>query len=76
MIQECDRRMKDYRQRVQAIEQGAIVPYSHKSWLLGRWEITLAVKERLAASYANTLAKIVRPTVDKIIKEAPAVTEA
>jgi hypothetical protein len=74
MIQECDRLMKDYRQRVEAIEQGAIVPYSHKSWLLERWQITLEMKQRLAKSYANQLAKIVKPTIDKII--APAVTEA
>lgn len=66
MIQECDKRMKDYRQRVEAIEKGlSPVPYDHKSWLFERWEITLAIKERLAKSYANTIVNIVSPFVNK-----------
>lgn len=71
MIQTCDGRIKDYRERIEAIEQGkSATPYGHKSWLFQRWETTLAIKERLAGSYARNLTKIIRPTVDKILETA------
>ncbi len=35
-----------------------------------RWDITLKIKERLAAYYSRTLTSVVRPTVDKILQTA------
>lgn len=71
MIQTCDRRIQDYRQRIEAIDKGlSPAPWDLKDWLLNRWQVTLDVKERLARSYADSLARIVRPTVDKILETA------
>jgi hypothetical protein len=75
MIQKCEGRILDYRKRIEYIEKNNLFTHQElKTWLLERWQITLEMKQRLAKSYANQLAKIVKPTIDKII--APAVTEA
>lgn len=68
MIVKCDQRIASYKQ--------AITEYKKQGnswcidWYHSRWEITLAIKERLAMSYANMLSKIVKPTVEKILQTA------
>jgi hypothetical protein len=73
MMQKCEGRIEYFRKRYSSIEDN---PFQerNKEILLNRWARTIAIKERLAKSYANQLAKIIKPTIDKII--APAVTEA
>lgn len=69
MIVKCDQRIEDYKRSIQYYKESLYSEDTARHYFT-RWEITLKIKERLAASYSRILTSIVRPTVDKILQTA------
>lgn len=69
LIVKCDQRIADYKQSI-AFHKSKENLTNVVDHYYTRWQITLAVKERLVKSYANMLSKIVKPTVEKILQTA------
>lgn len=67
MISRLDRRISDHKEFFFAAKEGTAF-YRMADWHFKRWEINLAMKERLVNSYSVTLTKIIKPTVDKILQ--------
>lgn len=68
MIVRCDQRIQSYKESIQYYNRFEMLGTDVKGFYYKRWEITLAIKERLIASYSRVLTSIVKPTVDRILQ--------
>jgi len=69
MIAKCDQRISMCKTSINFHKQAN--PFSDViEFYYTRWDITLKIKERLAAYYSRTITDVVKPTVEKILQTA------
>ena len=69
MIAKVDRRIEDHKKSFYDAKQNT--PFFRVAdWYFKRWEANVGIKERLVKSYSDSLAKIFKPTINKILQTA------